>query len=421
MQVLENYRTNTSTGFSNAQSLAVALKPIDETQLRTRFLSVSSKPRLFWQMNAGEPKIPYDGVPFISIGQITDLPCVRYGGRRKKSEQVTLPSGDIIPVDCRQKAGCDAKITIRRVARYPSAAYVEPAVSPGVGQVRRSRKLILDDLGAKIASGVTKPSERYFVLLPTPMAHSGHEVAEIESTPHITQPVSGAVLSQLSNGVTNIVKIRAHCKSIVNNLLGAEASLCSNDKAYFPSEYDIFRHVYWLYKAGQVIDQEAALQASMGTLESFAQSISTPPTKVDKVPVTTSAEVINSVYGMIMDDSSSSSVSALGHLGDDLGAGDNTVDTSLAGMSSTTSSIATNLSQLVKRAAQTPKTQATPLTSNRPTDYIVDVSIVTIIILNYITTCMHTCTWLTSWLQECLHVLIIFHVSIVKTIIIPTF
>ncbi len=97
MHVLENYRTNTSTGFSNAQSLAVALKPIDETQLRTRFLSVSSKPRLFWQMNAGEPKIPYDGVPFISIGQITDLPCVRYGGRRKKSEQVTLPSGDIIP------------------------------------------------------------------------------------------------------------------------------------------------------------------------------------------------------------------------------------------------------------------------------------------------------------------------------------
>ncbi|XP_064400409.1 calcium-responsive transcription factor-like isoform X2 [Halichondria panicea] len=376
MHVLENYRTNTSTGFSNAQSLAVALKPIDETQLRTRFLSVSSKPRLFWQMNAGEPKIPYDGVPFISIGQITDLPCVRYGGRRKKSEQVTLPSGDIIPVDCRQKAGCDAKITIRRVARYPSAAYVEPAVSPGVGQVRRSRKLILDDLGAKIASGVTKPSERYFVLLPTPMAHSGHEVAEIESTPHISQPVSDAVLSQLSNGVTNIVKIRAHCKSIVNNLLGTEASLRASDKAYFPSEYDIFRHVYWLYKAGQVIDQEAALQASMGTIESLAQSISTPPPKADKVPVTTSAEVINSVYSMIMDDSSSSSVSALGHLGDDLGAGDNTldsIDTTLTGMSSTSSSIATNLSQLVKRAAQTPKsTQATPLASNRPTDYIVD-------------------------------------------------
>lgn len=373
MQVLENYRTKTSTGFSNAQSLALALKPIDETQLRTRFLSMSSKPRLFWQMNAGEPKIPFDSVPFISVGQITDLPCVRYGGRRKKSEHVTLPSGDVIPVDCRQKAGCDAKITIRRVARYPSAAYVEPAVSPGVGQIRRSRKLILDDLVSKIASGVTKSSERYFFLLPTPMAHSGHMVAEIESTPHITQPVSDAVLSQLSNGVTSIVKIREHSKSMVNRLLGTEASLHGNDPAYFPSEYDIFRHVYWLYKAGQVIDQEAALQASMGTIESFTQSISTTPPQTNKVPVSASAEVINSVYSLIMDDSSTSDASALGHLSDDIGTVDNTltsIDTTLSGMNSTTSAIATNLSQLVKRVAHTPRSQSA---SNRSTDFL-DVS-----------------------------------------------
>lgn len=374
MQVLENYRTKTSTGFSNAQSLALALKPIDETQLRTRFVSVSSKPRLFWQMNAGEPKISFDGVPFISIGQITDLPCVRYGGRRKKSEQVTLPTGEVIPVYCRQKAGCEAKITIRRVARYPSAAYSEPAVSPGVGQIRRSRKLILEDLVSKIASGATTSSERYFFLLPTPMAHSGHEIAEIESTPHITQPVSDAVLSQLSNGVTSIVKIREHCRSIVNNLLGAEASLRSNDPAYFPSEYDIFRHIYWLYKAGQVIDQEAALQASMGTLESFGQSMATPPPKASKVaPVSTSAETMNSVYSLIMNDSSTSDASALGHLGvgDDLGTGDNaldSIDTTLSGMNSTTSSIATNLSQLVKRVSQTPKSQPSLSANNRSTD-----------------------------------------------------
>lgn len=367
MQVLENYRTITGTGFSNAQSLTTTLKPIEETQLRSRFLSVASKPRLFWQMNAGEPKIPYDGVPFVSVGQNTDLPCVRYGGRRKKCEQVTLPSGDVIPVDYRQRAGCDAKITIRRVIRFPSAAYVEPAVSQGIGQLRRSRKLILDDLVSKIISGVAKSSERYFFLLPTPMAHSGHEISEIESTPHISQPVSDAILGQLSNGVTSIVQIRKHCKNIVDDMFGAEASLHSNDPSYFPSEHDVFRHVYWLYKAGQVIDQETTIQATMGTLESFAQSMSTPPTKPDKIPATSASEAITSVYSMIMDDSASGDASALGHLGDDLGTGDSgldSIETTLSTIGTTASSItATNLSQLVKRAAQPPKALYTPATS----------------------------------------------------------
>ena len=368
MQVLENYRTITGTGFSNAQSLTTTLKPIEDTQLRSRFLSVASKPRLFWQMNAGEPKIPYDGVPFVSVGQNTDLPCVRYGGRRKKCEQVTLPSGDVIPVDYRQKAGCDAKITIRRVIRFPSAAYVEPAVSQGIGQLRRSRKLILDDLVTKIVSGVAKSSERYFFLLPTPMAHSGHEVAELEATPHISQPVSEAILGQLSNGVTTIMQIRKHCKNIVDDLFGTEATLHANDPSYFPSEHDVFRHVYWLYKAGQVIDQETTIQASMGSLESFAQNMSSTPSKQNKIPPSTSAsEAMTSVYSMIMDDNTGGDTSALGHLGDELGTGDgglDSIETTLSTMSTTASSIsATNLSQLVKRAAQPSKMLYTPLTS----------------------------------------------------------
>ena len=33
-------------------------------------------------------------------------------------EQVSLPSGEVIPVDYRMKTGCEAKITIRRILRY---------------------------------------------------------------------------------------------------------------------------------------------------------------------------------------------------------------------------------------------------------------------------------------------------------------
>ena len=60
------------------------MKPFDDTVWQNRFMSPAARPRLFWQMSAGEPHIPYDGVPFMSVGQNTELPCVRYGGRRKK-------------------------------------------------------------------------------------------------------------------------------------------------------------------------------------------------------------------------------------------------------------------------------------------------------------------------------------------------
>lgn len=128
VQLLESYRSITGTAFTSSQNLVNAIKPIDQGQLQMRFVSPASRPRLFWQMSAGEPTISYDGVPFMSVGHGTDLPCVRFGGRRKKVEQVSLPSGEVMPVDYRMRTGCEAKITIRRVLRYPCAEY-ESSVS----------------------------------------------------------------------------------------------------------------------------------------------------------------------------------------------------------------------------------------------------------------------------------------------------
>jgi len=114
-------------------------------------------------MNAGEPTIPYDGVPFMSVGQNTDLPCVRFGGRRKKVEQVTLPSGSVVPVDFRMKTGCEAKITVRRILRYPSAEYTDIGTQ-GIAAVRRMRRHILEELVQKVIAGVAKTCERYYFL-----------------------------------------------------------------------------------------------------------------------------------------------------------------------------------------------------------------------------------------------------------------
>ena len=79
VQLLENYRSITGTAFSGSQNLVQVIKSMDESQLQMRFLSSASRPRLFWQMNAGEPTIQYDGVPFMSVGHGTDLPCIRRG------------------------------------------------------------------------------------------------------------------------------------------------------------------------------------------------------------------------------------------------------------------------------------------------------------------------------------------------------
>ena len=251
MQVLETYRTMSGTGFINAQTLSAAMKPIDDTIWQTRFMSPAARPRLFWQMSAGEPHIPYDGVPFMSIGQNTELPCVRYGGRRKKVETVALATGDLINMDYRQKTGCEAKITVRRIMRFPSAQVTDLS-QQGVAAVRRMRKQLLEDLTQKIIAGIAKPMERYYFLLPTPLAHTNHVVPEMEAAPSIVQPVSDEIINQLSHGITEIALIRDHIKNFADASFGTEAALHADNPAYYPSEVAIYHHIYWLYKMGQV-------------------------------------------------------------------------------------------------------------------------------------------------------------------------
>lgn len=304
LQVLENYRTMSGTGFSNAQSLGTAMKPIEDTVWQQRFMSPAARPRLFWQMNAGEPTISYDGIPFMSPGQNTDLPCVRYGGRRKRVEQVALATGDVVPIDYRTKTGCEAKITVRRIFRYPCAEVIDVS-HQGIAAVRRMRKQVLEELVQKIVSGIEKPSERYYFLLPTPLAHNGHMVPEIEPAPPLTQPVADEIKNQLGRGITEIFQLRDHIKNYVDATFGAEAPLHVNDSSFYPSAYEIFRHVYWLYKTGQVIDQESAFKAklALATDQELKFSVNTPTSSPSIPKISTSgAEPITSVYSIIMDD-----------------------------------------------------------------------------------------------------------------------
>lgn len=74
--------------------------------------------------------------------------------------QISLPTGEVIPVDYRMKTGCEAKITVRRILRYPCAEYNDSVVQ-GIAAVRRHRKQILENLVQRIVNGTAKFQERY--------------------------------------------------------------------------------------------------------------------------------------------------------------------------------------------------------------------------------------------------------------------
>jgi len=319
VQILESYRTTTGTSYSN-QNLSQSIKSMDETQLQSRFMSPAARPRLFWQMNAGEPTIQYDGVPFMTVGHGTDLPCMQYGGRKKRVNQLSLPSGEVVPMDCRLKTGCEAKITIRQIKRFPCAQYNETTVL-GIAAVRRERKQILDELVQRVIAGTAKAQERYYVLLPTPMAHNGHALTEFDTTPPITQPLLEELVHNLGGGVTCVSQLRDRLKNFIYATYGTEPALhpCN------PSEFEVFLRIYWLYKTGDVIDHDfknsikPAVGSGMGqggVAQQQQQQVMSPAishsqknglTDLSAIQAsatisTSAAEAIKSVYSIIMED-----------------------------------------------------------------------------------------------------------------------
>ena len=60
----------------------------------------------------------------------------------------------------------------------------------GIAAVRRQRKQILEDLVQRIIAGSAKFQERYHFVLPTPMAHNGHAVSDIDTPPPLSRQVA---------------------------------------------------------------------------------------------------------------------------------------------------------------------------------------------------------------------------------------
>ena len=243
----------TGTQFPNMQQLSLATKTSEQDYLQQRFLTPSARPRLFWQMHSGEPVIPFDGVPFISVGQGTDIPCV-LAGRRKTTTQVLVATGDVLPTKIRTH-GCNAKVSIRRILRYPTGRLPDTGVQ-GITAMRRLRKQMLEVLTAKICAGMVKPIERFYFSLPTPLAHDSHTVPEIEDPPSLIEPVHDEILKQIAHSITSVGHIDSHIRKFVETTYGGDPAINIQDPTFIPSRYDLMRYIYWLYRSGRAVDSE---------------------------------------------------------------------------------------------------------------------------------------------------------------------
>ena len=251
--ILQEYQTITGTSFPSIQQLNLTTKASEEEYLQQRFLTPSARPRLFWQMHAGEPVIHFDGVPFITVGHCTDVPCV-LAGKRKSTTQLLVATGDVLPTKVHTH-GCTAKISIRRILRYPSSRLPDTGIQ-GITVMRRLRKQVLEVLTAKICAGLAKPTERYYFSLPTPLAHDIHIVPEVEDPPSLIEPVHDEILNQITQSITSVSHIHDHIRKYVKKTYGGNPAINIDDPTFNPSRYDLSRYIYWLYKSGRAIDQD---------------------------------------------------------------------------------------------------------------------------------------------------------------------
>lgn len=251
-------------------------------------------------MHAGEPVIHFDGIPFITVGQCTDIPCV-LAGRRRTTTQLLVATGDVLPTKIHTH-GCTAKVSIRRIIRYPSSKLPDTRIQ-GITAMRKLRKQVLEVLTAKICAGLAKPCQRYYFSLPTPLAHDTHIVPEVEDPPSLIEPVHEEILRQISSAITGVGQIQEHIKKYVDKNYGDNPAINIQDSTFNPSRYELSRYIYWLYKSGRAIDQDCPFKERYSLTTEDYDNVKTLCTVVDQP--STDDDTLVSMYNMAVDETSS--------------------------------------------------------------------------------------------------------------------
>ncbi|KAI6646158.1 Calcium-responsive transcription factor [Oopsacas minuta] len=268
-QVFDSFKRVTGTAYSTR--VPCCMEKFDGIA-QEKFLNSLSRPRLFWKMHVGEPHIPYDRVPFMTYGQMAEFPCIygpktrKYAGEVKRENKLISLPGAIDSANAkRYKVSCQAHITIRRILRFPEHELVEDSF-PGVAALRKAKKQALEDLADAISKGSAKPEDRYYISLPTPLAHSNHDLyasyMNLGSDCNLDASISDQIYKLVNRGVTTIDQIQTKLYEFVQSNLTQNSALDASDRSFFPHKNDITNHIYSLYETGKLVDTDNSNRAS---------------------------------------------------------------------------------------------------------------------------------------------------------------
>ena len=224
-------------------------------------------PKLYWRHTVNSSAIQFEDTPF-SLGEKRILHC-QYGVQYYKSKP---HSSDKVFM---QGTGCTAQIEINEFVIYPkysikstlSPVLSKSTLSPVLSQ-KRIRKLREDSLKSlrKALTSAEPPLvvHKYFVQLPTEEAH--HECHPTKRVMGLSQRIHPDLISKIhelvSIGTVEPIEVERLLKHHVKHYMTLNNGVMPdpNDRAYFPTLYDIKNHISRAKKALQlsVVDQENA-------------------------------------------------------------------------------------------------------------------------------------------------------------------
>ncbi|XP_061111638.1 calcium-responsive transcription factor-like [Conger conger] len=256
-KAVEVYRRITATAFSVRTSTPLNFEP--SKAMKGKFSTRSIK---FTKSSC--PNLNEDGVPFMHGGRKI-LEC-QFGPKReheKKSERddsAAMPvlqtleemEHDYTPacgpavkrkrINIRgtRKKGCQARISIVQVCRFPEyAVFSKKCIS--IQQIQLKERLLQDLNDGK----EVKIENRFYIDLPLDKAHSKHPAGSLSGMAQTVHPQIIQWIDELvGEGVTNPTEMQGKLRQLVNTRMSDTAAPNLQDRGYYPKLRDIKNHIY---------------------------------------------------------------------------------------------------------------------------------------------------------------------------------
>ncbi|KAM7419568.1 hypothetical protein PAMA_016597 [Pampus argenteus] len=260
--VLELHKRVTTTTFGVRDSSSLQFNPVKVDKEKVKF-----SPRSIFYSKSSSPRIADDGVPFVFGGKKI-LECqfgpMKVHKKKKKEENDALPSNnddsvldhDYAPRSGRtttttnnkqrfhiqdtRKRGCEAKITIKQICRFPQ--YMIFCKKNLEREQKKTKERLLKDLreGKEVDF-----ESRYYLELPLNKAHTKHTLGGISGLTQTVHPTITQWINQLvREGMTDSQDIQATLRHYVKTRMTDTAAPSELDRAYYPTLKDIKNHIY---------------------------------------------------------------------------------------------------------------------------------------------------------------------------------